>query len=160
MRRCGVWTKLFLLCGILSLSAGSLWAQSQVSTADLKGSVTDQSGAVMPGVTITISDVDKGRVRQIVTDDRGQYVAPLLSPAPNYEVKAELSGFATQIKKGLTLTVGQSVIVDFKLEVAGTATEIVVTTATPLIETERIQQSNVIEEKRISIEDRTYAARQ
>lgn len=146
MRR--IWGVAFSILGLL-LCISSAFSQSQVSSADLKGTVTDASGAVLPGVSITITDTDKGTVRQVVTGERGQYLAPLLPPAPNYEGKAELSGFATQIKKGITLNVGQSVIIDFKMEVSGTATEIIVTSATPIIEIERTQQSNVIDEKRI-----------
>jgi len=134
---------------ILLLGTGSAFAQSQVSSADIRGTVTDRTGASLAGVTVTVTHIDKGMLRQVVTDQSGQYAAQLLPPAADYQIKAELPGFATQIRKGLSLTVGQSVIIDFKMEVSGTATEVVVTAATPLVETERSQQSNVVEAKEI-----------
>jgi hypothetical protein len=134
---------------ILLMSPWSALAQSQASSADIRGTATDRTGAALAGVTITVIHVDKGTLRQVVTDQGGQYAAQLLPPSDNYQVKAELSGFATQIRKGLSLTVGQNVIIDFKMEVSGTTTEVVVTAATPLVETERSQQSNVVEAKEI-----------
>ncbi len=134
---------------VILFGVGSLYAQSQVSSADIRGTVTDRTGATLSGVTITVTQIDKGMLRQVITDSNGQYAAPLLPPAADYQIKAELAGFATQIRKGLSLTIGQNVVVDFKMEVSGINTEVVVTAGTPLVETERSQQSNIVEAKEI-----------
>jgi hypothetical protein len=139
---------LLLGCCLLAFFINSVFSQSRVSSADIKGTVTDQSGAVLRGVTISIISPDKGTIRQVVSDDHGQFLAPLLPP-DEYQIRLEMPGFATIIQKGLTLNVGQIAVLDFKMEVAGTATEVVVTSAVPIIETERTQQSNVVEERRI-----------
>jgi hypothetical protein len=129
--------------------SGSTFAQSQVASGDVRGTVTDQTGASLAGVTITVTHLEKGILRQVVTDQSGQYAIPMLPPAAEYQVKAELPGFATQIHKGLSLTVGQVLVIDFKMQVSGTATEVVVTGAAPLVETERSQQSTVVEAKEL-----------
>lgn len=138
-----------VLALVILLGAGNAWAQSQASSADIRGVITDRTGGALPGVTITVSQADKGTLRQVITDHDGQYAALLLPPAADYQVKAELPGFGTQIRKGLTLTVGQSVILDFKMEVSGMATEVVVVATAPLVETERSQQSDIVEAKEI-----------
>jgi hypothetical protein len=137
------------LASVMLFSAGSALAQSQASSADIRGTITDRTGGALPGVTITVTHPDRGVVRQAITDQSGQYAVLLLPPAAEYQIKIELPGFATQIARGLTLTVGQSVVLDFKMEVSGTATEVIVVAAIPLVETERSQQSNVVETKKI-----------
>lgn len=139
---------LVLVVLLVASLLGTAWAQVGTTTAQLKGRATDQSRAVLPGVTITITDVEKGISRTVATDDRGEYMAQFLAPT-TYEVKAELKGFATQIKKGITLTVGQGGIIDFEMTVSQVATEVVVTGEAPLIETERIQQSDTIDKRNI-----------
>lgn len=142
--------------GRLMLCLAAIWGlavtafpQAQISSADLKGKVTDAQGGVIPGVTVAITNTEKNQSRSVITDDRGEYSFPLLQPG-SYELKVEFPGFATQVKKGLVLTVGQSAILDVAMQVAGASSEIVVTSEVPLIETERTQQSNVIEERRIA----------
>ena len=127
---------LLLGCCLFTFFINSVFSQSRVSSADIKGTVTDQSGAVLQGVTISVISAEKGTVRQVVSDDHGQYLVPLLPP-DEYQIRLEMPGFATIIQKGLTLNVGQIVALDFKMEVTGTATEVVVTSAVPIIEVER-----------------------
>jgi hypothetical protein len=67
---------------------------SQGSSGRILGSITDQTGAVIPGVTVTIRDVDRGTLRTLVADEAGAYNAPNLLPG-TYTVRVELAGFAT-----------------------------------------------------------------
>ncbi|MBI1748197.1 MAG: TonB-dependent receptor [Acidobacteria bacterium] len=137
------------LCALSALAlAVPVFPQAAGSTAELRGKVTDQSGGVLPGVTIMLSDEAKGTTRSAITDERGAFAIPLLPPAV-YEAKAAFPGFGTQIRKGVRLTVGQIATLDFLLQVSGRTEEIVVTGEAQLIETTRTQQSNTIEEKRI-----------
>ena len=79
------------------LAAAPAFAQSTGST--LQGTITDEQGAVMPGATVVMTNVETGWTRDVVTDERGWYRATALSPG-NYEVKATLQGFATSIRAG------------------------------------------------------------
>lgn len=140
---------LFLWALLAALAMGGpVYPQASGNTAELRGRVTDQSGAVLPGVTITLTDAARGTSRTALTDDRGEYAVPLLPPSI-YDVKAEFPGFSVQVKKGAQLTVGQQATIDFSLQVSGRTEEIVVTGEAQLVETTRTQQSDTIEEKKI-----------
>jgi hypothetical protein len=138
----------FLACifASLLLATSAAHAQGVGASGDIKGTVTDASGGVLPKVTVVVAETEKGLRRTAVTDDAGQYRVTGLSPA-TYDVRAELSGFQTEIRKGVNLTVGQTVIVDFQLKVSQVATQIEVSGEPPLVETERASQANTLEER-------------
>lgn len=143
MRHCLAFFAIFILaCG------GALWPQSQSNTADLTGTVTDQTGAVVPGVEVSARNLDTGITRETVSDDQGVYRLPLLPPG-EYEVRAELAGFATKVLQGVRLTVGQYADLDILLEVAAGATEIVVTTNASIVEKEKTVQASTVEQVEI-----------
>src|SRR5215510_3849714 len=87
-----------LVLTLLTAQAG----YSQVSTGTVTGFLRDQSGAVMPGVTITVTNVDRNTSQTTITNDLGSYVVPALNPG-NYSVAAELPGFKKSVREGLTL---------------------------------------------------------
>src|SRR5688572_31527217 len=95
-------------------------AVAQVTTADLIGRVTDNTGAVMPGVTVTITHTGTGDVRSQVTSGTGDYAFNLL-PGGTYLVKSELQGFKTQEAR-VTVAAGDRARLDAKLEI-GSITE-------------------------------------
>ncbi|MBI3949127.1 MAG: TonB-dependent receptor [Acidobacteria bacterium] len=135
---------LFILLAIFFASSISVRAQ----TAELRGTVMDPKGAVVPGVTITVTNVGKSISRVVTSNEQGEYSVLSLPPS-KYEVKAEAEGFITQVKKDVELTVGQIAVLDFQLQV-GVATEVIeVTTDVQLVETERTQQANTIQERYI-----------
>jgi len=80
------------LGGILALLLLSLTAQAQSSNGRILGTVTDTSGGVVAGATVTVLDVDRGVSRSLTTDDAGEYNAPNLTPG-GYTVRAEANGF-------------------------------------------------------------------
>ena len=82
-------------------------AQSQAVNGTIEGTITDQSGAPVPGVSVTVTNVDTGDSRVVVSNETGVYRAPLL-PLGRYRVSAELSGFRKFEQQGLTLSAGQS----------------------------------------------------
>ncbi|MBI4455685.1 MAG: carboxypeptidase regulatory-like domain-containing protein [Acidobacteria bacterium] len=84
--------------GFLWLSLSSI-VFGQGTTASISGKVTNESGAVVPGVSVTLTDLDTGVSRTAIIDDSGRYRAPELELG-NYEVKAELAGFQTSIRSG------------------------------------------------------------
>ena len=107
---------------------------AQGTTADLDGTINDSSGAVLPGVTVTVTNVDTGISRALVTDAHGRYRAANLRPG-TYAVKAELQGFRTIVRQGIVLTVGRQAVVDLSLDIGAVADEVVVTGEAPLVNT-------------------------
>ena len=83
-------------------------ASAQSATATIEGTVVDQSGALLPGVTVTITEVDTGTQRVAVTDASGVFSAPLL-PVGVYNLTAELAGFRTQKQPEIKVTIGQTI---------------------------------------------------
>ena len=107
-----------LLAFLVSLSAGAspVLAQSQAANGSIEGTVSDASGGVLPGVTVTVANVDTGAVRSVVTNENGLFRAPLL-PLGTYRVTAELQGFKKFEQVGITLAAGQTVSVNVSLSV-------------------------------------------
>jgi len=124
-------------------------AQGVGASGDIKGTVTDPAGAVVSGATVTATDTEKAMNHTAVTEDSGQFRVPNLAPAV-YDVSVESKGFETIIRKAITVTVGQTVVVDFQLAVSQTRARVEVTTEPPIVETEKAHQANTITEKYIA----------
>jgi predicted porin len=104
----------FLLLLWLAMGAPPAWAQTQ--TADsLSGVVTDQTGAALRDVAVTIRNVDTGAARTIATDAVGRFQASGLPPW-RFEIRAAKPGFADETRTGITLAVGQESTVDIKMQ--------------------------------------------
>lgn len=119
---------------VVCLFLGSGVALAQVVTGTISGTVSDSTGAVVPGATVTVRNVETGISRTVTTDAAGRYRAPQLGLG-NYEVSAESAGFQTAVRSGITITVGREAAVDFTLQVGAVAERITVTGEAPLIET-------------------------
>src|SRR4029453_5596553 len=91
-----------LLAVFVPLLAAPSWAQ--LSTAQLSGRITDESGAVLPGVTVTAIQTDTGLTRSVVTDADGTYLLPNPPTGP-YRLEAMLQGFRTYSQTGIVLQV-------------------------------------------------------
>ena len=116
---------------VLWLLPATAFAQA---TGSITGLITDETGAVMPGVTVEATNVATGQVRSVVTGSDGFYTIPLLQPG-QYDVKATLSGFKPVVSKGKTVSVGDATRVDVKLAVGGVEESITVSGESPLVET-------------------------
>ena len=128
----------YILSALLSLSlAAPALAQSQGANGAIEGTVTDSSAGVLPGVTVTVTNVGTGLERSMVTNEKGLYRAPLL-PLGTYKVVAELQGFKRFEQAGITLSVGQSAVVNVTLNVGAVSETITVNADSPLIDTSRI----------------------
>ena len=136
-----------LLC--LLVVSPMICAQSASVSGDIRGRVSDPSGAVLPRVIVTALDPQTGFRRVAVTDAAGQYQVPGLPPA-TYELTAQLGGFATEIRKGVEVAIGQTVRSDFQLKVSATAVQIEVTDLPPVVETERGSQADIVSQRYIS----------
>lgn len=131
------------------LATGVAVAQGVGSSGGITGTVVDLRGAVVPGVTIHAVDTRTGLDRTVVTDGAGQYRIAGLSPSL-YEVGAALKGFATEIRKGVQVQVGQIVVSDFRINPAQVETVVEVTSEPPVVETQRGSQADRISQEYIT----------
>src|SRR5262245_34757294 len=141
--------RVICLLSALGLSALPALAQARSSSADLTGAVLSPSKSVIPGATITATNHAIGLTRMVTTDSGGNYQIPLLPPG-RYEVKVEVSGYNTQIKKGITLTVGQIAVINFEMTLGVVGEVEVIDTDAPVVETERAHQASTITQKSIN----------
>ena len=112
---------------------GSSQASAQVSGATLTGTVRDPSGAVNPNAQISITNVATGVTRKVGTDSAGLYTAPNLVPG-NYQASVTAPGFNTEVRTGITLTVGAQQVLDVTLHVGEATQTIEVTGAAAAVE--------------------------
>ena len=131
----------------LALLPQALSAQARLTGADLQGTVTDATGGVLPGATVTVANVETGLVRTAVADQEGRYVVPALPPGA-YRVTAVLDGFAPSTREGLVLVLGQLADVDFALTVAG-GESVIVTDVGPVVDPRNTAVSTVVGSQQI-----------
>ena len=118
----------------LALLFACLQAYSQGSSGRILGTVTDQSGGVIAGATVTVTDTQRGVSRSLTTDDAGEYSAPQLLPG-TYKVRAESKGFSATERTDLLLETGKEIRVDFSLSPGQQTQTITVTEQLPVVET-------------------------
>lgn len=115
----------WLMAALMVLALPLVGAAQTGTTGRVTGVVADQSGAVLPGVTVTIKGEGPGTARSTVTDSGGRYVIADVAPGP-YELTFELAGFTKQTSK-LVVTAGQAVTLDTKLQIGGRTEAVQVT---------------------------------
>ena len=123
-------------------------AFSQITVAQLNGSVHDESGGSVKNATLTLRDTATNAVYRTTSNDSGLYVIPNLPP-DTYELTVAFPGFATTVNRGIMLTVGQTATVDVALTVATQNEQVVVTTEVPPIEPTKTEISQVIDTQQI-----------
>jgi hypothetical protein len=116
--------------------------------ADLDGTVRDESGAVMPGATVTVTNVATNLSRTTISNTQGRFVVPALPPG-SYRVTAELAGFAKAAREDLVLQLGQSVTLDFTLKVAKSEEVVTVQAEAPLVDVHNTAVSEVVGQQQI-----------
>src|SRR5437870_7897014 len=137
------------LCVVLTITLfPSVPANAQVSGATLSGTVTDASGAVIPGVMISIKNRSTGIVRTVMADEAGFYSAPNLQ-AGNYDVTASQAGFSTAVQSNIVLTVGAQQQLNISMKVGETAQLVEVTEAAALVQLTSSTISSEIDSKQI-----------
>jgi len=133
---------------IVGMTVAHPSAQSQAINGTIEGTITDQSGAALPGVSVTFTNVDTGDSRVVVSNDAGVYRAPLL-PLGRYRVSAELQGFRRFEQQGLTLSAGQAAIINISMSVGNLSEAITVTSESPVAEPGKIDLGRTIGETEI-----------
>src|SRR5688572_3898210 len=131
----------FVLVGI----GGDVWAQA---TAQISGTARDQSGAVLPGVEIRVTQSETGVARDTITNETGSYVLTNLPIGP-YRLEASLPGFRTYAQTGIVLQVNSSPAINVVLEVGQVAETIEVEANAALVETRSVGVGSVVENTRI-----------
>src|SRR5262249_7565922 len=116
----GVGTAIVVL---IALPASPVFAQTSAATATILGVVKDISGALIPGVSITIKHAETGLTRTAISSEVGNYNVPLL-PVGAYELTATMPGFKQEVRRGVNLVVGQQAVINLTLE-PGAAAETV-----------------------------------
>jgi Carboxypeptidase regulatory-like domain len=118
----------FLIC---VFNCSSAWAQA---TAQIGGTARDQSGAILPGVEIRVTQIDTGITRDAVTNETGSYVLPNLPIGP-YRLEASLPGFRTYAQTGIVLQINSSPAINVVLEVGQVTEQVEVQANAALVET-------------------------
>jgi hypothetical protein len=122
---------LWFFCSFLFISPTAF---AQQGTADLRGRVIDQQGAVLPGVAIVVRHQESGLFREAVTSTDGTFLMSGMTPGP-YEVTAELASFKKYSQRDVRLEVGRATQVELKLEVGGLTEAVTVSAEAPLVDT-------------------------
>ena len=123
------------------------YSQTQSTTGTIEGTVTDEQGAIVPGATVEIKNLDTNASRTLVTDETGRFVALALQPGP-YSVTVSKQGFATAEAPRLELTVGQALKIPVALKISGV--EARVTIAAPTVDTVKTESSTTLNERAVS----------
>jgi hypothetical protein len=138
-----------LLCALVALAAPApAVAQSQAANGNIEGIVRDTTGAALPGVTVTVTNMDTGTARTSITNDEGVYRAILL-PLGRYRIVAELQGFKTVEQQGITLSAGQTALINVQLGVGSLSETVTVTSESPIAQPGRIDLGRTIGENEI-----------
>ena len=127
------------------LITDSAWAQA---TAQLNGRVADESGAALPGVTVTATQTDTAFTRIVVTDETGAWTMPNMPIGP-YRLEASLEGFRTFVQTGIILQVNANPVINTSLALGNLEETITVVGATPLVDVRSAGISEVVEQERI-----------
>ena len=134
------------MIGVIILGTSTL--EAQLTTATISGTVTDASGGVIPGASVSVRQVETGSVRSTVSDDEGRYRVPLLQPG-SYQVSAEVVRFQTAVRSGITLEVGGRTVIDLSLSLGEVSERVVVQGEAPLVETTDTTVSGLVDGKKL-----------
>src|SRR5262249_13359653 len=134
--------------GILAILFFITVLSAQGVRATIVGRVTDDTGAVLPGANITITNVGTNESRSVIANDNGEYAIPQLAPG-QYTLTAEFAGFNKVIRSGIVLETNQQARLDVVLKVGTLSEEVEVSAAAPLVTTENAALGNVVDQKKI-----------
>ena len=137
---------LCVFAGLIALGLASrpACAQSQATTGEVRGSVVDSTGAVLPGVTVVLSDSSRGISRTVVTNADGDFVAPLLPPG-TYEMTSSLPGLQSSRHTGIRVTVGSQVNVNTTMKVGGIEETVTVEGGSSPVETSASVRTSTVD---------------
>jgi hypothetical protein len=149
--------RLASVLAVLFFLAGSLFAQTP--TANIVGRVLDQTGATIPDAKVSVRQIDTNQVREVTTDDKGEYTMTNLPPG-EYRINVEKIGFRRLEEQGITLELDQTARLDFSLQVGAISETVEVQASAPLLNTETAIKGDVIVSKEmmdIPLDGRDFA---
>src|SRR5262249_53273216 len=132
-----------LVVAIMTFRADVAHAQSQLGSGSLSGVVTDNSGAVVPHATVSVTNNGTREVRRTTTGTSGQFIVPVL-PTGEHAVRVGKTGFVTAELKNVTVTVGSATTLRVTLEVGSVETVVDVKAAAPLVDATRTAEVSLI----------------
>src|SRR5881628_4012156 len=138
-----------VLVGFLALTLAAATAWPQATTAQISGTVKDQSGAVLPGVEVSVTQTATGAKRSTVTNETGNYALPSLPIGP-YMLEASLPGFKSYVQSGIVLQVDDSPIINVVLQVGQVSEQVEVQANAALVETQRTAIGQVVTNQQIA----------
>jgi hypothetical protein len=121
---------------------------AQVTSATLSGTVSDDTGAVIPGAAVSTTNANTGATRATETDARGVYHLPLL-PVGDYDLRVELQGFQAAVRPGIRLTVGLEATINITLRVGAVTESVEVTGEAPIVETTTSTLAALVDDEQI-----------
>jgi len=133
--------RLWIVAALLLVTTAPAFGQA---TSTFNGRVLDQGDAVLPGVTVTATNVSTGVARETVTNAEGSYYMPGLEPGV-YTVKTDLTGFSPSVRQNVNLAINATLTIDFKLALAGLNETLTVTGEAPMIEVTQSKVANTIQ---------------
>src|SRR5262245_17758533 len=137
-----------LLAAFIALSV-STSARADITRFDLSGIITDSTGGVLPGVTVTLKNADTGQIRSTVTDADGRYSFKPVRPTGKWTLSAELQGFAPQIREGLEFLANTKPEINFQLGVGTLQEAVTVQAESPLVRTRESELSAILDAKSV-----------
>ena len=137
-----------LLVSVALIGAGGICLAQNTNSGDLRGTALDPTGAIIPGVTVTVTDVDKGVTRTYVTDAAGLYDTGAI-PEDHYLIKFTKDGFETYVRGPVNVTLGIQTI-NGQLKVGEVSQQVVVTTDVPMLQTESGAREGTLESDEMS----------
>src|ERR1700731_749632 len=143
------WTRLLrtaIVCWLTFSTGAALYGQA---TGSISGTVSDTTGSAVPGAKVTVTAPATGLTRSSTTNDRGEYVIPLLGVA-NYNVQVELSGFQTAAAQDVRLQVDEHRELDFKLSPAAVQTSVEVSATAVSVQTSDATLGQVITSQQVN----------
>ena len=138
----------FLLALLLMVSAVPALAQSQAANGAIEGTVRDNSGGVLPGVTVALVNTDTGTQRIVITNESGLYRAVLL-PLGTYRLTAELAGFKKYEQAGIELNAGRTAEINVTLQVGDLNETVAVTADAPIVDPAKIDLGRNLNEREV-----------
>ncbi|MGB2714580.1 MAG: carboxypeptidase regulatory-like domain-containing protein [Vicinamibacterales bacterium] len=145
-----IWATACALTPLIVVLLTAAGASAQDFRGAVTGRVTDQSGGVLPGVTVTVTNKETNVSSDTVTNETGTYSLLYLQPG-TYTVSAELQGFKKMSRENVEVRLGDRLELDFRLEVGRLEEVVTVAADTPLLETRSGSAGQVIDEKRIAL---------
>ena len=135
---------LWLAIGIVLVGVSSALAQE----ASIIGTVTDETKALLPGVTVTITELSSGNQYTAVSNEKGEYRLPTVPPG-TYKIQAELPGFSTVVLDKVELLVGQHAAIPFTMKLASVTETVTVSGESPLVDTSSSQVAGNVDRRQM-----------